>query len=118
MGSMVDVSQADMKRGAATWQQPGGQNFTGDFEKFKDMKPTCASHHSRITVQDGRSHAPNCCHACLTRHVLCTCSGRGRSKHQITSLVYDLAQKEGELAEKRGKGFQTKKQTWGKYGWA
>lgn len=43
---------------------------------------------------------------------------RSKQKHQITSLVYDLAQKEGDLLERQGKNFQTKKQTWGKYGWA
>ena len=43
---------------------------------------------------------------------------RSKQKHQITSLVYDLAQKEGDILERQGKNFQTKKQTWGKYGWA
>ena len=43
---------------------------------------------------------------------------RSKQKHQITSLVYDLSQKEGDLLERQGKNFQTKKQTWGKYGWA
>jgi hypothetical protein len=38
-------------------------------------------------------------------------TGRSKSKHQITSLVYDLAQKEGDLLEKQGKNFQTKRQT-------
>ena len=43
---------------------------------------------------------------------------KSKQKHQITSLVYDLSQKEGDILERQGKNFQTKKQTWGKYGWA
>ncbi|CAA2946341.1 proline-rich protein PRCC [Olea europaea var. sylvestris] len=40
-----------------------------------------------------------------------------KRKHQIGSLLYDLRQKEMELAERRSKGFLTKAQTQAKYGW-
>lgn len=40
-----------------------------------------------------------------------------KRKHQIGSLLYDLRQKEMELAERRAKGFLTKAQTHAKYGW-
>ncbi|KAL2455041.1 Mitotic checkpoint protein PRCC [Abeliophyllum distichum] len=40
-----------------------------------------------------------------------------KRKHQIGSLLYDLRQKETELAERRAKGFLTKAQTHAKYGW-
>lgn len=40
-----------------------------------------------------------------------------KRKHQIGSLFYDMKQKEAELAERRAKGFLTKAQTQGKYGW-
>uniref|UniRef100_A0A1D1ZKY1 Proline-rich protein PRCC n=1 Tax=Anthurium amnicola TaxID=1678845 RepID=A0A1D1ZKY1_9ARAE len=50
-------------------------------------------------------------------------SGKGkpsklhRRKHQIGSLYHDMKQKEMELAERRAKGFLTKKETQAKYGW-
>ncbi|MQM01012.1 hypothetical protein Taro_033761 [Colocasia esculenta] len=50
-------------------------------------------------------------------------SGKGkptklhRRKHQIGSLYFDMRQKEMELAERRAKGFLTKKETQAKYGW-
>ncbi|XP_031271362.1 uncharacterized protein LOC116129767 isoform X1 [Pistacia vera] len=40
-----------------------------------------------------------------------------KRKHQISSLYFDMKQKEMELAERRARGFQTKAQTQGKYGW-
>ncbi|XP_073145250.1 uncharacterized protein [Henckelia pumila] len=40
-----------------------------------------------------------------------------KRKHQIGSLLYDLKQKEMELAERRSKGYATKAQTQAKYGW-
>ncbi|CAI9107273.1 OLC1v1006592C1 [Oldenlandia corymbosa var. corymbosa] len=40
-----------------------------------------------------------------------------KRKHQITSLLFDMKQKETELAERRARGFLTKAQTQGKYGW-
>ncbi|CAA6670358.1 unnamed protein product [Spirodela intermedia] len=50
-------------------------------------------------------------------------SGKGkpsklhRRKHQIGSLYHDMRQKETELAERRSRGFLTKKETQAKYGW-
>lgn len=40
-----------------------------------------------------------------------------KRKHQISSLYYDMRQKEMELAERRAKGFLTKAETQAKYGW-
>lgn len=40
-----------------------------------------------------------------------------KRKHQIGSLLFDMRQKEMELAERRSKGFLTKAQTQAKYGW-
>ncbi|KAL8026921.1 hypothetical protein ABFX02_14G061400 [Erythranthe guttata] len=40
-----------------------------------------------------------------------------KRKHQIGSLLFDMRQKETELAERRSKGFLTKAQTQAKYGW-
>ncbi|KAL1540975.1 hypothetical protein AAHA92_25253 [Salvia divinorum] len=40
-----------------------------------------------------------------------------KRKHQIGSLYFDMRQKETELAERRSRGFLTKAQTQGKYGW-
>lgn len=40
-----------------------------------------------------------------------------KRKHQIGSLLYDMRQKEMELAERRAKGFLTKAETHAKYGW-
>ncbi|XAR60876.1 hypothetical protein NMG60_11034414 [Bertholletia excelsa] len=40
-----------------------------------------------------------------------------KRKHQIGSLYYDMKQKEMELAERRARGFLTKAETQGKYGW-
>lgn len=40
-----------------------------------------------------------------------------KRKHQITSLYYDMKQKEMELAERRARGLLTKAETQGKYGW-
>ncbi|KAM7273705.1 hypothetical protein ACFE04_028369 [Oxalis oulophora] len=40
-----------------------------------------------------------------------------KRKHQISSLYFEMKSKETELAERRAKGFQTKAQTQGKYGW-
>ncbi|KAJ1698011.1 hypothetical protein LUZ63_006523 [Rhynchospora breviuscula] len=40
-----------------------------------------------------------------------------KRKHQIGSLLYDMKQKEMELAERRAKGFLTKAETQAKYGW-
>ncbi|KAL7124597.1 hypothetical protein ABFS83_14G059600 [Erythranthe nasuta] len=40
-----------------------------------------------------------------------------KRKHQIGSLLFDMRQKESELAERRSKGFLTKAQTQAKYGW-
>lgn len=40
-----------------------------------------------------------------------------KRKHQIGALYFDMKQKETELAERRSKGFLTKAQTQGKYGW-
>ncbi|GFP98710.1 hypothetical protein PHJA_002014900 [Phtheirospermum japonicum] len=40
-----------------------------------------------------------------------------KRKHQISSLYFDMKQKEAELAERRSKGFLTKAQTQAKYGW-
>ncbi|KAL3517898.1 hypothetical protein ACH5RR_020487 [Cinchona calisaya] len=40
-----------------------------------------------------------------------------KRKHQIGSLYFDMKQKETELSERRAKGFLTKAQTQGKYGW-
>ncbi|XP_057963623.1 uncharacterized protein LOC131154851 [Malania oleifera] len=40
-----------------------------------------------------------------------------KRKHQISSLYYDMKQKEMELAERRSKGFLTKAETQAKYGW-
>eukprot|EP00257_Ricinus_communis_P027239 XP_025014653.1 uncharacterized protein LOC8279551 isoform X2 [Ricinus communis] len=40
-----------------------------------------------------------------------------KRKHQISSLYFDMKQKEMELAERRAKGFLTKAQTHAKYGW-
>ncbi|KAL3649251.1 hypothetical protein CASFOL_005654 [Castilleja foliolosa] len=40
-----------------------------------------------------------------------------KRKHQISSLYFDMRQKEAELAERRSKGFLTKAQTQAKYGW-
>ncbi|KAL3616285.1 hypothetical protein CASFOL_039675 [Castilleja foliolosa] len=40
-----------------------------------------------------------------------------KRKHQISSLYFDMRQKETELAERRSKGFLTKAQTQAKYGW-
>ncbi|XP_057780937.1 uncharacterized protein LOC130999432 [Salvia miltiorrhiza] len=40
-----------------------------------------------------------------------------KRKHQIGSLYFDMKQKETELAERRSRGFLTKAQTQGKYGW-
>ncbi|KAK4774996.1 hypothetical protein SAY86_009931 [Trapa natans] len=40
-----------------------------------------------------------------------------KRKHQIGSLYYDMKQKETELSERRARGFLTKSQTQGKYGW-
>ncbi|KAA0058210.1 ubiquitin carboxyl-terminal hydrolase 36 [Cucumis melo var. makuwa] len=40
-----------------------------------------------------------------------------KRKHQITSLYYDMKQKETELAERRARGLLTKAETQGKYGW-
>lgn len=40
-----------------------------------------------------------------------------KRKHQISTLYFDMKQKEMELSERRAKGMQTKAQTQGKYGW-
>ncbi|XP_027164114.1 uncharacterized protein DDB_G0271670 [Coffea eugenioides] len=40
-----------------------------------------------------------------------------KRKHQIGSLFFDMKQKEMELSERRARGFLTKAQTQGKYGW-
>ncbi|KAJ8561471.1 hypothetical protein K7X08_033948 [Anisodus acutangulus] len=40
-----------------------------------------------------------------------------KRKHQISTLYFDMKQKEMELAERRAKGMLTKAQTQGKYGW-
>ncbi|XP_044472400.1 proline-rich protein PRCC-like [Mangifera indica] len=40
-----------------------------------------------------------------------------KRKHQISSLYFDMKQKEMELAERRARGLLTKAQTQGKYGW-
>ncbi|XP_073022386.1 uncharacterized protein [Primulina eburnea] len=40
-----------------------------------------------------------------------------KRKHQIGSLLFDMKQKEMELAERRSKGYATKAQTQAKYGW-
>ncbi|XP_023002268.1 ubiquitin carboxyl-terminal hydrolase 36 [Cucurbita maxima] len=40
-----------------------------------------------------------------------------KRKHQITSLFYDMKQKETELAERRARGLLTKAETQAKYGW-
>eukprot|EP00850_Spirogloea_muscicola_P001010 SM000004S14880 [mRNA] locus=s4:74937:76401:+ [translate_table: standard] len=40
-----------------------------------------------------------------------------RRKHQITSLYFDMRQKEMEVAEQRARGHMTKAQTHAKYGW-
>lgn len=40
-----------------------------------------------------------------------------KRKHQIGSLYFDMKQKEMELAERRARGFLTKAETQGKYGW-
>ncbi|PKI34413.1 proline-rich protein PRCC-like [Punica granatum] len=40
-----------------------------------------------------------------------------KRKHQIGTLFYDMKQKEMELTERRARGFLTKAQTQGKYGW-
>ncbi|KAK9705517.1 hypothetical protein RND81_07G063200 [Saponaria officinalis] len=40
-----------------------------------------------------------------------------KRKHQISSLYFDMRQKEMELAERRAKGFLTKAETQAKYGW-
>lgn len=40
-----------------------------------------------------------------------------KRKHQIGSLYFDMKQKEMELSERRARGFLTKAQTQGKYGW-
>lgn len=40
-----------------------------------------------------------------------------KRKHQISSLYFDMRQKEAELAERRSRGMLTKAQTQGKYGW-
>ncbi|CAH9138693.1 unnamed protein product [Cuscuta epithymum] len=40
-----------------------------------------------------------------------------KRKHQISSLYFDMRQKESELAERRSRGMLTKAQTQGKYGW-
>ncbi|XP_047308364.1 uncharacterized protein LOC124911878 [Impatiens glandulifera] len=40
-----------------------------------------------------------------------------KRKHQISSLYFDMKQNETELSERRSRGFLTKAQTQGKYGW-
>ncbi|CAK7345718.1 unnamed protein product [Dovyalis caffra] len=40
-----------------------------------------------------------------------------KRKHQISTLYFDMKQKETELAERRSKGFLTKAETHAKYGW-
>ncbi|XP_009802875.1 uncharacterized protein LOC107826966 [Nicotiana tabacum] len=40
-----------------------------------------------------------------------------KRKHQISTLYFDMKQKEMELQERRAKGMLTKAQTQGKYGW-
>ncbi|KAI9123117.1 hypothetical protein K1719_006006 [Acacia pycnantha] len=40
-----------------------------------------------------------------------------RRKHQISSLYFDMKQKESELSERRSKGMLTKAETQAKYGW-
>lgn len=40
-----------------------------------------------------------------------------KRKHQISSLYFDMRQKEAELVERRSRGMLTKAQTQGKYGW-
>ncbi|KAI4344471.1 hypothetical protein L6164_011694 [Bauhinia variegata] len=40
-----------------------------------------------------------------------------KRKHQISSLYYDMKQKEMELSERRAKGMLTKAETQAKYGW-
>lgn len=40
-----------------------------------------------------------------------------KRKHQISSLYYDMKQKEMELTDRRAKGFLTKAETQAKYGW-
>ncbi|XP_058196677.1 uncharacterized protein LOC131312746 [Rhododendron vialii] len=40
-----------------------------------------------------------------------------KRKHQISSLYFDMRQKEMELTERRAKGFLTKAETQAKYGW-
>ena len=35
---------------------------------------------------------------------------------KLRLLVFDVQQ--GDILDRQGKNFQTKKQTWGKYGWA
>ncbi|XXG64420.1 hypothetical protein AAC387_Pa05g2378 [Persea americana] len=40
-----------------------------------------------------------------------------KRKHQIGSLYFDMKQKEMELVERRARGFLTKAETQGKYGW-
>jgi hypothetical protein len=93
--NIVDVSQASMQHGAGTYQQPGGENFKGEVDPAVFL-----AKRSRLRVLLLWGVLLMDIAAQFEAFKDIKPSSRGKSKHQITSLVYDLAQKEGELAEK------------------